>query len=91
MNDVRADEHRLADPTSTPQESADQHWFREPCERERRIAAWLFMGFSFGFVMLFFVLRGWWFRYVILGLGVYSFLYGYRHARDLRRARGRSR
>ena len=70
---------------NSPTEAADADWFREPTPREHRIAAWLFIGFSVGFVLLFFVLRGWWFRYVILGLAVHSFLFGFRHARDLRR------
>ena len=72
----------------TSREAGDQEWFREPSPREHRIAAWLFIGFAVAFVLLFFVLRGWWFRYAILGLAVYSFLYGWRHARDLRRSRG---
>ena len=80
----------MADPTQTS-ESADEDWFRPPSAREHRIAAWLFIGFSLAFVLLFFVLSGWWFRYVILGLAVYSFLYGFRHARDLRRLRKLSR
>ena len=63
--------------TSTP-------WFRDPDRREHRIAGGLFIGFGVFFVLLFFVLVGWWFRWVILGLGVYSCLVGIRHARNVR-------
>jgi hypothetical protein len=56
-------------------------WFREMTPRERRIAAGLFFGFGIFFVMLSFVLKGWWFRWVILFLGVYSIVAGARHLR----------
>ena len=59
--------------------------FRAPTPREHRIAGWLFIAFAVFFVMLFFVLQGWWFRWVIVALGVYSFLYGVRHLQDARR------
>jgi len=59
--------------------------FREPTPREHWIAAGLFVGFGIFFILLFFVLFGWWPRWVILGLGVYSCLHGIRHARDARR------
>ena len=60
--------------------------FRDPTRREHRIAAALFVGYAIFFAMLFVVLRGWWFRWVILGLAVWSFLYGVGHWRDARRA-----
>jgi hypothetical protein len=59
--------------------------FRPPTPREHRIAGWLFIGFAMFFFLLFVVLAGWWFRWVIVGLGVYSFLYGVRHLQDARR------
>lgn len=67
-------------------EAADPNWFREPTPREHRIAAALFIGFGVFFVLLFFVQSGWWFRWVILGLGVISTIHGVRHALDARRA-----
>ena len=67
--------------------AADETWFREPSAREHRIAAALFIGFGLFFLLLFFVLIGWWFRWVILGLAVYSEIYGFRHARDARAQR----
>ena len=42
------------------------------------------MGFGVFFVLLFFVTYGFWFRWVTLGLGLYSVLHGLRHARDAR-------
>jgi hypothetical protein len=57
--------------------------FRAPTAREHRIAAGLFIGFGLFFVALFFVLSGWWFRWVILGLGGYSILEGLKHLRDI--------
>ncbi len=65
-----------------------EEWFREPTPREHRIAAALFVGFGFFFAMLFIVLNGWWFRWVIIALAVYSTVYGLRHAMDSRRKRG---
>src|SRR5687767_4930484 len=67
-------------------EAAEPEWFRAPTRREHRLAAGLFAGFAAGFVALFFVLQGWWFRWVILGLGVYSLLYAALHLRDVRGA-----
>ena len=58
--------------------------FRGPTPREHRIAAGLFFGFAVFFVLLFIVLSGWWFRWVILALAGYSFLEGVRHWRDAR-------
>ncbi|HYO09055.1 MAG TPA: hypothetical protein VER17_08785 [Tepidisphaeraceae bacterium] len=71
-------------PTPAPSES-DPDWFREPTAREHRIAGWLFLGFGVFFLMLFVVLWGWWFRWVIGGLGIYSFGHGVRHLLDARR------
>jgi hypothetical protein len=65
-----------------------EEWFREPTVREHRIAAALFIGFGIFFGLWFFVLSGWWFRWVMIALGVYSMLYGLRHAVDSRRKRG---
>jgi hypothetical protein len=61
--------------------------FRGPTPREHRIAAGLFVGFAVFFVLLYVVLGGWWFRWVILALGVWSFVYGLRHWADARAAR----
>ena len=60
-------------------EESDPDWFRAPTRRERRIAAALFVGFGLFFIALFFVLSGWWFRWVILVLAGYSILAGVRH------------
>ena len=59
-----------------------EEWFRAPTARERRIAAALFIGFGIFFFLLFIVLSGWWFRWVIIALGGFSFLHGLRHAFD---------
>lgn len=69
-----------------PVEHADPDWFRQPTPREHRIAAALFIFFGVFFVLLFFVLSGWWFRWVILTLAMFSTIHGVRHARDSRRA-----
>ena len=61
--------HELADPGA----------FRDPTPREHWLAAGLFVGFGLFFVLLFFVTAGFWFRWVTLGLGVYSLLHGVRH------------
>jgi len=53
--------------------------FREPTPAEHRFAAMLFVGFALGFVLLFVVLRGWWFRWVLLGIAAYSLYDGIRH------------
>ena len=73
-------EHHDADGLAHPEV------FRGPTPREHRIAAALFVGFAVFFVMLYVVLSGWWFRWVILGLGVWSFVYGLRHWMDARAA-----
>jgi hypothetical protein len=64
---------------------AHPDWFREPSRREHLIAAALFVAFGAFFVGLFWVQRHWWFRWVILGLGVFSVWHGLRHALDARR------
>jgi fatty acid desaturase len=71
----------LTDPATHPEP------FRAPTPREHRIAAILFVGFGIFFALLFEVLLGWWFRWVILGLAVISVLHGLHHARDWRRTR----
>jgi hypothetical protein len=68
-----------------PEQPTD--WFREPTRREHWIAAGLFTGFGIFFVALFVVLTGWWFRWIVLGLGMYSVLHGLGHARDARHAK----
>ena len=67
-----------------PQEQAHPEWFREPTRREHWIAAALFVGFGVFFVLLFFVTYGFWFRWVTLGLGIYSVVHGLGHARRAR-------
>ena len=75
---------------SHPDADPDAEWFRPPTRREHAIAAALFIGFGVFFLLLFIVVHGWWFRWVIAGLGVYSILHGAGHARDyFRRARRR--
>lgn len=63
---------------------ADPTWFREPTPRERLIAAALFVGFGLFFLLLFVVLTGWWFRWIILALGAISILHGLWHAVESR-------
>jgi fatty acid desaturase len=70
----------------SPPEAADPEWFREPTPREHRMAAALFVAFGVSFSLLFVVLNGWWFRWVILGLAVLSALHGLWHAAASRRA-----
>ena len=74
-----------APPPSHPDDAADPDWFREPNAKEHWIAARLFIGFGLFFAALFFVQRGWWFRWIVLALGIYSILLGVRHARSARR------
>ncbi len=77
---------KLPEPqTQTP---ASGDWFREPTRREHGMAAALFVFFGIFFLALFIVVAGWWFRWVIAGLGVYSILHGAGHARDYFRRRG---
>jgi hypothetical protein len=49
------------------------------------MAAALFVAFGVFFLLLFVVLSGWWFRWVILALGVLSALHGLWHAAASRR------
>ena len=72
-----------------PYEVAHPELFRGPTPREHRIAAGLFVAFGVFFVMLYVVLAGWWFRWVILGLAVWSVVVGVQHWRDARGAAGR--
>ena len=65
----------------------DAEWFREPTRREHWIAAALFCGFGLFFVALFVVLEGWWFRWIVLVLGLYSIVHAFGHARDARHAK----
>ena len=79
-----------ADPSDAPaNEMSDPSWFRAPSPREHRIAATLFVGFGVFFVLLFLVLSGWWFRWVILMLGGISIVHGLRHAINSHRQGGR--
>jgi hypothetical protein len=66
-------------------DAADPSWFRPPSAREHRIAAALFVGFGVFFALLFVVQAGWWFRWVVLALGVISVVHGLRHWIDARR------
>ena len=75
-------------PADAPPDAADPHWFREPTPREHWIGAGLFVGFGVFFVLLFVVSAGFWFRWVVLGLGGYSILHGLRHALDAVRSKG---
>ena len=68
----------MQDDPSQP-ELAHPDMFRPPTPAEHRFAARLFIGFGIGFVLLFVVLAGWWFRWVMLALGIYSCLDGVRH------------
>jgi hypothetical protein len=58
---------------------ADPGWFREPTRKEHRIGGFLFLGFGVFFFLLFPVLAGWWFRWVMLGLGIWSVARGSWH------------
>ncbi len=71
----------MESPESQPEAPVDTDWFRQPTRREHGIAAGLFIGFGLFFLALFVVVDGWWFRWVIAGLGVYSLLHGGGHAR----------
>ena len=68
-----------------PNEQAHPEWFRDVTPREHWMAAALFLGFGLFFVALFYLTAGFWFRWVTLGLGVYSILHASRHVRDARR------
>ena len=67
-------------------EAPDTDWFRPPTRRERWIAAGLFLGFAAFFFAYSFVWRGSWFRWVIVGLGVWSFVYAIGHLTRARRS-----
>jgi fatty acid desaturase len=69
-------------------DQADPDWFRQPTRREHWIGAALFIGFGVFFILLFALLRGWWFRWVILMLGIWSIWSGVRHVMNAR-PRGR--
>jgi hypothetical protein len=69
-----------------PVEQGDPRWFREPTRREHWIAAGLFVGFGAFFAALFFILAGWWFRWIMLGLGVFSIARGVAHLIEARHA-----
>jgi hypothetical protein len=71
---------------SQPEQSSPR-WFREPNRREHWIAAGLFGGFGVFFVMLFIVQGGWWFRWVMLVLGVFSVMRGLRHLINVARSK----
>jgi hypothetical protein len=73
-------------PDEQPQDFAHPEVFRGPTPREHRIAAGLFVAFGIFFVMLYVVLAGWWFRWVILSLAVWSVVVGVQHWRDARAA-----
>jgi hypothetical protein len=81
------------DPTPQTHETAagddPEAWFRPPTRREHAIAAGLFAGFGLFFLALFVVIEGWWFRWVIAALGVYSLLHAAGHGRDFVRSRRR--
>jgi hypothetical protein len=64
----------------TPTEQSHPEWFRAPTRRERLIAASLFLAFGGFFLALFILQRNWWFRWVILSLGILSILRGLRYA-----------
>ena len=70
-----------------PLPESDPNWFREPTPREHWIAAALFLGFGVFFILLFVVLAGWWPRWIILIIGIYSAVAGIRHVLATRRNR----
>jgi hypothetical protein len=78
---VPADDPNLPEPLGHP------NVFRAPTAREHRMAAGLFIGLAVAFLLLFVVLEGWWFRWVVAGLAVWSLLVGFRHGLDARRLR----
>lgn len=60
-------------------QQADPGWFRQPTKREHRFGGWLFLGFAVFFAVSFFVLSGWWMRWVMLSLGACSAVRGIYH------------
>jgi hypothetical protein len=77
--DGRTDQVEVSESPSG-EELAEPTWFRAPTRRERIIGAGLFIGFGVFFALLFVVQRGWWFRWVVLGLAIVSVWHGVRHA-----------
>ena len=63
-----------------PSPQADPNWFRAPNRREHWIATGLSLGFAIFFFVLFYVQRGWWFRWAIFGFGILSLLHAVQHA-----------
>ena len=61
--------------------------FRPPTRREHWIAAGLFGGFGAFFVVFFLFLHGWWFRWVILALGIFSLWKAIEHVNDQRQGK----
>lgn len=72
MGEIRSDEQ---------EELSHPEWFREPSQREHWIGAGLFVGSGCFFLVLFWAYRGWWFRWVMLGLGIMSIWRGLGHVR----------
>ena len=66
-------------------ENQSTDWFRPPTRRERVIAAALFFGFGVFFFLLSVIWRGLWFRWIVIGLGVWSVVYALGHLRQARR------
>jgi hypothetical protein len=60
-------------------EIAEPTWFRAPTRREHAIAAGLFFGFGISLALLFIVLGGWWFRWVILAMAAISIVRALQH------------
>lgn len=77
----------MHDPEIESPAAADEKWFREPTRREHFIASGLFLGFGVFFVIWFGMQHGWWFRWVVLGIGVYSIYHALRHAVDALRVK----
>lgn len=72
----------MADESLEQEPAGDERWFRQPTRREHLIAAPLFVGFGIFFIMLFSLQAGWWFRWVLLMLGIISILRGLSHVVD---------
>lgn len=75
------------DLSNDPAPPGDDRWFREPTRREHTIAMGLFLGFGAFFVIWFGFQAGWWFRWVILALGLLSLYHGLRHGIDALRTK----
>jgi len=73
------------------EQEAHPEWFRELTRRERWGAAILFGAFGVGFVALSWVQRGWWFSWVILGLGAVSLYSAGRHLWKIRMPKSEAR